>query len=192
MEDCSPCFPFTKHFFLISSCHVIIKPNKHSSPPGLTAGVNLHICMLFRGLHRHATHTAYTSHKAIFWCAGTQIQPSDVHSWPQLPTDMYSHFARHLFSPRSSLLSHSSFRWASVSDLPQSWRADCNLLYPCGWGVCVQVVNMPPLFLLSLCRNLLLPLVCSFPPLPAWPVMRLSLIRSPRCSWKDLTWATGP
>lgn len=43
MEDCRPCFLFTKHFFLISSRHVIIKPN---NPPGLPAGVHLHIYFL--------------------------------------------------------------------------------------------------------------------------------------------------
>lgn len=48
-------------------------------------------------------------------------------------------------SPPPPFLSHSSFRWTPVCDPPRSWRADCNLLPPCGWGVCVQVVNMPPL-----------------------------------------------
>lgn len=33
MEDCRPCFLFTKHFFLISTRHVIIKPNNPPPPP---------------------------------------------------------------------------------------------------------------------------------------------------------------
>lgn len=65
---------------------------------------------------------------------------------------------RFLFAPL--LLSHMSTRWKTVCDLLWSWRADWNLLSSCGWDVCVQVVNMPPLsfffffLLFSLCCTL--------------------------------------
>lgn len=82
-----------------------------------------------------------------FWLrnnAADRQTNNNVHSWPQLSTDIYSHFYCHLCLLVPLFLSHSSFRWMPVCDTPRSWRADCNLLSPCGWGVCVQVVNMPP------------------------------------------------
>ena len=103
---------------------------------------------------------------AFFW--QTDARADNAHSWPQLSANIYSHFflpSPSLSPPAPLFLSHSSFRWTPVCDPPRSWRADCNLLSPRGWGVCVQVVNMPPLspssFFLSLSPPSLFSLCCT-------------------------------
>ncbi len=102
-----------------------------------------------------ATHTV---HSCSQWHFGCKMMPPDgrlrhrqtTRPCSQLTTVIWKHvfaLSSPSISPCSSLSLPLVFKVNACLWSAAVWRADCNLLSPCGWGVCVQVVNMPPLCL---------------------------------------------